>query len=349
MLGVFRKILNFSQNERKNITNSILLGFIYAVFNALELYAIFITLSALILDTANINTVLMTGALMLVSIGGRIITQYYSQLQRTHAGYFMASDKRISIGEKLKIVGMGYFNKNNLGNITAITTTILTELETTVPIVLITTLGGFLNSIIFAVLIFIFDYRIGIIVVIGFVLFLGATYLMEKSTTKSAPLRQKSQETLVGAVLETIQGMSVIKSFHLDNDKNKRVENAIDNSCEKNLKMEKSLSPYIFMQRVILDLFGVLVILVSIKLYLQETMAFSNCLMMIVSAFMVFEGLKSAGSGVATLRLADSAIDKANELDKAKSMSEGSFLDPLQKHDIELKNVSFAYEKKKYH
>ena len=102
---------------------------------------------------------------MLVSIIGKIITQYYSQLQRVHAGYFMAAGKRIQIGDKLKIVPMGYFNQNSLGNITAVATTILSDVETTAPVVLVTTLGGFINAVVFAVVILLFDWRIGLLVV----------------------------------------------------------------------------------------------------------------------------------------------------------------------------------------
>lgn len=89
---------------------------------------------------------------MLVSIVGKIVTQYYSQLQRVHAGYFMAADKRIQIGDKLKVVPMGYFNQNSLGNITAVATTILSDVETTAPVVLVTTLGGFINAIVLRLL-----------------------------------------------------------------------------------------------------------------------------------------------------------------------------------------------------
>lgn len=58
---------------------------------------------------------------MLLSIIGRIVMQRFSQLQRVHAGYFMVANKRIGIGDKLRIVPMGYFNKNSLGDITAVT------------------------------------------------------------------------------------------------------------------------------------------------------------------------------------------------------------------------------------
>lgn len=118
---------------------------------------------------------------MLVSIVGKIVTQYYSQLQRVHAGYFMAADKRIQIGDKLKVVPMGYFNQNSLGNITAVATTILSDVETTAPVVLVTTLGGFINAIVFAIVILLFDWRIGLLVVAAMLLFLWVISMMENA------------------------------------------------------------------------------------------------------------------------------------------------------------------------
>jgi len=208
MINVFKKIWNFAHDEQGNIKKSIFLGFLNAIFNALQVYAIFAVLSALVFDTAGWVTAIISVGFMLVSIIGKIITQYYSQLQRVHAGYFMAANKRINIGDKLKAVPMGYFNKNSLGNITAVTTTTLSDLETTAPVVLVITLGGFINTIIFTLAIFIFDWRIGLLVSVGILIFLGLTTLMERSSREQAPRRQAAQESLIEAVLETIQGMS---------------------------------------------------------------------------------------------------------------------------------------------
>lgn len=347
MINVFRKIWNFAYNEQGNLKKSLVLGFLNAIFNSFQIYAIFIVLAALVSNSADVSTAVMSVGLMLLSIIGKIVTQYYSQLQRVHAGYFMVSDKRIQIGNKLKIVPMGYFNKNNLGNITAVTTTILSDLETTAPLVLVLTLGGFINALVFALAIFIFDWRIGLLVATGILVFLGITTLMEKNSRQKAPLRQAAQESLIGAVLETIQGMSVIKAFNLDNEKNKRVDTAIENSCDKNMAMEKALSPYLFFQSVTLDLFSIGIMLLSITLYLQGTLTLAYCLMMIVVSFMIFGELKLAGSGMATLRLAENCIDRANDLDNVHGMDEGITAKQIAKYDIDFQNISFSYDKRK--
>lgn len=346
MIHVFKKIWQFSGTEQNNIRKSVILGLINAMFHALQFGAIFVVLGALVSETKNTSAAWAALGLMLLSVIGQIVTRYYSQLQRAHAGYFMVANKRIQIGNKLKSVPMGFFNENSLGNITGVATSILSDVENTAPVVLVTTLGGFLNALVFATVTLLFDWRIGLIVILGIVLFLWITSLMEKKSKLDAPKRQEAQEALVGAVLETVQGMAVVKAFNLDEAKNKRVDQAMEESCEKNATLEKAMTPYIAVQQLILDLCSVAIILVSIWFYLSGSMSLVNCLMMTIASFIIFGQLKSAGSGTATLRLTETSINRANAIDEVPVMDEGGKAIHPVNHDIVFRNVSFAYEKR---
>ena len=344
MIGVFRKIWDFAGTEQKNIRNSILLGFVNAVFHAMQLWALFVVLSALVEGSKSKETALTALGIMLLSIAGKIVTQYVSQLQRTHAGYFMVAEKRVYIGDKLKVVPMGFFNQNSLGQLTAVATTTLSDVENAAPVVLVTSLGGFLNSLVFSLTIFLFDWRIGLIVAAGVVLFLYVVSLMEKRSRADIPKRQAAQATLVEKVLETIQGMSVVKAFDLDDAKGKKVDQAIDESCEKNSVLERAVNPYVAAQQVILNLCSAAILFASISFYLDGTLSLVYCLMMMVSSFMVFEQLKTAGSSMANLRITESSINRANEIDSVPVMDDHGRKIVPETHDIELESVDFSYE-----
>lgn len=344
MIGVFRKIWDFAGTEQKNICNSILLGFVNAVFHAMQLWALFVVLSALVEGSKSKETALTALGIMLLSIAGKIVTQYVSQLQRTHAGYFMVAEKRVYIGDKLKVVPMGFFNQNSLGQLTAVATTTLSDVEDAAPVVLVTSLGGFLNSLVFSLTIFLFDWRIGLIVAAGVVLFLYVVSLMEKRSRADIPKRQAAQATLVEKVLETIQGMSVVKAFDLDDAKGKKVDQAIDESCEKNSVLERAVNPYVAAQQVILNLCSAAILFASISFYLNGTLSLVYCLMMMVSSFMVFEQLKTAGSSMANLRITESSINRANEIDSVPVMDDHGRKIVPETHDIELESVDFSYE-----
>lgn len=148
---------------------------------------------------------------------------------------------------------LGFVNQNSLGQLIAVATTTLIDVENAAPVVLVTSLGGFLNSLVFSLAIFLFDWRIGLIVAAGVILFLYVVSLMEKRSRADIPKRQAAQATLVEKVLETIQGMSVVKAFDLDDAKEKKVDQAIDESYEKNSVLERAVNPYVAAQQIILN------------------------------------------------------------------------------------------------
>lgn len=347
MINVFKKIWDFSLKEKRNLQKSMVIGFLNAICNSLLVLALYVVLKAIVENQVSTRTAWTAFAIMVLSIIGKIITQYFSQLQRTHAGYFMVADKRISIGEKLKRVPMGYFNQNSLGQITAIETTILNDVETAVPVVLVTTLGGFLNSLVFALFILLFDWRMGLITLFGIVIFLFITSAMEKKSREGVPARQETQAVLVEAVLETIQGMSVVKAFDLEHSLDKKVNKAIEESFRKNERLEKAMTPYVAMQQLVLNMFSVLLMFCAIAFYLDGSMELTNSLIMVVCSFLVYEQLKVAGSCVANMRIAEHSIDKANKIDEVPTMEEGKRETSPASMEIRFSNVDFAYEKKK--
>lgn len=347
MINVFKKIWDFSLKEKRNLQKSMVIVFLNAICNSLLVLALYVVLKAIVENQVSTRTAWTAFAIMVLSIIGKIITQYFSQLQRTHAGYFMVADKRISIGEKLKRVPMGYFNQNSLGQITAIETTILNDVETAVPVVLVTTLGGFLNSLVFALFILLFDWRMGLITLFGIVIFLFITSAMEKKSREGVPARQETQAVLVEAVLETIQGMSVVKAFDLEHSLDKKVDKAIEESFRKNERLEKAMTPYVAMQQLVLNMFSVLLMFCAIAFYLDGSMELTNSLIMVVCSFLVYEQLKVAGSCVANMRIAEHSIDKANKIDEVPTMEEGKRETSPASMEIRFSNVDFAYEKKK--
>ncbi|MCI8811428.1 MAG: ABC transporter ATP-binding protein [Oscillibacter sp.] len=346
MLNALRSIWQFAGKERGNINRSLAAGFLYALFYMLQVGAIYYVILALAENDHSSRPAWTALGLLLVSIAGRTVCNYFSQLQQTHAGYFMVGNKRVDIGNRLKSVPMGYFNDNSLGEITGITTTVLEEVEATAPMVLVGMLGGFINALMFTAMVLVWDWRIGLIVVAGTALYLLITSAMERKSAVLAPKRQTSAAKMVGAVLEQVQGMSVIKSFNLTGKGDKRVRDALAENCKCNLDVELLFTPYTIAQGLALHLGSIAMVLAAIFFYLHGTMTLANTLMTIVMSFLVFAQIESAGSGMAILRMADSAIHHAERIDRIPQMDEGGSAIRPERHDISLENVRFSYGQK---
>ena len=258
----------------------------------------------------------------------------------------MAADKRICIGNKLKKVPMGFFSEFSLGKITTMSTTTLSQIEMQVPMLLVLVLGGLLNTFVFALALFYLHIMVGITAFLGILAFFIVTYFMEKKSRENASEIGIAQTHLTKQVLETVQGMQVIKSYNLGGKNNKELSNAFEENCNITMKLEKTMTPYIALQRIVLGISIAAIIILSAKYYIEGDMLLADAIMSMIAGFIVFEGIKAAGSSMAILRIAENSIDSLKYMEKIPEIKEGAETSPIRHPDIEFKDVSFAYDEK---
>ncbi|EEB37017.1 ABC transporter, ATP-binding protein [Anaerococcus hydrogenalis DSM 7454] len=242
---------------------------------------------------------------------------------------------------------MGFFNENNIGEVVGISTTVLEDVENTAAMVMVNTLSGFINTIIFTIMILAFEWRIGFIVAIGCLLYLFVLSKMESKSRSVLPKRQKASAKLVDAILEQIGGMSVIKSFNLTGKGDEKVRGAIENSRKINLDCEKLFTPYTISQNILLDLFSILIIGAGIFFYINGELSFLNTVMTIIISFLAFSQIKLAGSATTSLRVVSGSIEQTRKLEEFPQMDiDGKDIKPTT-FDISFDNVEFSYSGKK--
>ena len=344
MLNVFKKIWNFSKEEQVNIKKSILAGFLHAVFNALEFGAIYYMLVNIFSKTLDYKGIFICLGILVISLVGKIMTLKISQMAQTHAGYFMAAHKRIEIGEKIKRVPMGFFSSFSLGRLTTISTSSLSQAEMWVPMLLVLVLGGVLNTLVFVLGTLIFNVKVGLVAVVGVIIFFIVTSMMEKKSSANADKMTETQTRLTKEVLATLQGMQVIKSYNLGGENNRALRKSIKDTSRILLDLEKSVAPYTVIQRIVMGITTVAMVYVSLKLNLSGELPLAETILMIMASFIIFEGLIGAGSNMAILRACENAIDSVGFIDSMPDMREGSITEPIKNHNIVFKNVSFSYD-----
>lgn len=346
MIKAFCKIWSFAGEETKNINKSVAVSFLNAVLQMFSVAAIYFVVLGLTGGEKGAKTAWIALLCELIAIFGGAVSASFSKMLQTHAGYFMAANSRIAIANRLKSVPMGYFNKNSLGQVAGVCTTVVGSIESMVPMVLVNILGGLVTTAVFAVVILLFNWRIGLIVLAGILLYLLAVSAMEKRSAVIANNTQKSQTELIEAVLETVRGMGVIKSFNLTGKGSQRLQNALEFNRQSNVEVTNILTPYTALQEAILQIAGVFMMLAAVLLWIGGSLSLANALMVLVLSFLVFNQIIAFGMGVSMLRLAAAAIERAAATEDLPRMDEnGRALNP-EKHDIVFENVSFSYEHK---
>lgn len=347
MIKAIKDIWKFSGKESANIRNSILFGILVGIGRTIEMAGAYLILSAIVNGNKGMAPMWQSFLIVLAGVILACFAKEHSQMEQTHAGYFMAANKRISIANHIKLIPMGYFNENSLGELVGTMTTVIDSVETLAPMIMVRTLEGLITTAVMLTGVMIFDFRFGIVILLVDAVYLIISSLMEKKSQQIAPERQDSQVKLVSAVLEQLQGMSIVKSFNLSGRGDKALAEALEYNRKSNTDMEGFFVPYTILQKVVLQLGTFLIIGMSALFYVQGSMSLVYALMMIIMSFMVFAHISSTGSAMAIIRLLTSSMEKAEKPETIPRMDKDGIEYSSDGHEIEFRNVSFSYDKKK--
>lgn len=347
MLKTLKKFFDFCGKEnRKLFIISIRLGVVSAICSAMRIPAAAVVIKALLGNNVTVSTLWTSLGIIVVSLIVTIAINMKSTMLQTKAGYRACADKRVEIAEHLRYLPMGWFNDNSLGEVTSVTTNTMENMANIATRVVMVTTKGFLTSGIIAVMMLFFDWRMGLITLAGLVLFFAVNAAMQRAEQTLSKRKFDADERLVSKVLEYVQGIAEVKNFDLTNDSSTQVHTAVEESRKASFAMEIPSVLYMLAQLVINKLTGVAVCTAAIIFSLCGTMELSNCLLMLICSFILFEQLDSAGSFSSLFRSIDIGVDKANSILNVEPMDiDGEDLSP-RCEDITLSHVSFSYDSK---
>ena len=348
MIKILRRFFDFCGGEnRRKFYLSIFFGVLMGLFEALKIPAIVLMLDAVIRGNVTVAVIWQCLGICLVSIIGGFIVKYFNTIIQCEAGYGTAAEKRIEIAEHLRYLPMGYFNNNSIGYITSVTTNTMENLGDVATRVVMLTTQGVLTTLIIAVMLLFYDWRIGLVVLAGLLLFFLANSRMQRKSEKVSPRKIAADSGLVEKLLEYIQGIMEVRAYNMTSAQSRKLDAAISENEDCNFTLEKTFIPYMCAQNFVTKMTGVAMTLLSIWFYLEGTMNLIVCISMMICSFIVYSSLDSAGNYSALLRTVDVSVDKAREiLDLQPMDTEGRDLKPKD-HDIDVEDIAFSYDKRR--
>lgn len=347
MIRSFRKFFQFTGRQSRNWYLGLFYEILRCILEALQFAALFVVLDGLTHDTITSQTALFAFGIMLASVTGTIIFWYLAHSKEGEGSYRTCEDKRIQIGNRMKYMPMGYFNNHSLGNLTSVSTATMSDLESMAFAIIVRTLVGVIHACIFSVAMCCFHWKISLIFLTGVTLFMIINTMLLHRSRKLSPKRLEAQTEFTDAVLEYIQGMGVVRAFHMTKQSNTALEKTIDETQKKNQIIERQRIPYIAAEQVVLRVASAAAAFCSIVLFIDGTLELTYCLMILVSAFMVYSQLESAGEMFFMLSMIDASIDRVEEINKSPQIDIDGKSQSPSRFDIELSDVSFSYGERK--
>lgn len=342
------KFFDFCGEEnKKKFYKAIALSVVSSLALAMKIPAIMVILQAIVNGNLDKNSILISFGIMILGLFIDIICKRFSTMLQTEAGYNSAAYKRIDMASHLRYLPMGYFNKNSLGSITSVVTNTMETLGDIGTRVVMVTSSGIIDTIIILLMVTIYDYRIGIIGIVGTTVFFGLQNLKQKMTKNISDEKVESEREVISQIMEYLKGIAEVKSFNLYGDTSKKLNDTISYSVRCGARAEVVFMPLIALQNIVLKLMGAAMMCASVIFYTKGSMDAVTAIGMSVCSFMIFSSLESVGAFSSLLRMLEVCVDKGNEIFEIKGMDiDGEAVSP-DNYNIELSDVSFSYDQRK--
>ncbi len=347
MLNILKQYFAFAGRNSRDLKLGVLWQIINSIGASLQLLAIYVVIRDMDAGAVSAMTALYAFLILLASMLLFMLAAYFGRIREARGSFNMCADKRTQIGDRLKYLPMGFFNKVSMGKITATATNTLDNLQNEGTLIMVQVSHGLINAAVLVLFMVILDLRMGALVLVGLLLFLIVSLMVRKKSESLYPVRHKAQVAIVGAVLEYVQGISVIRSFNLAKMARGRLAEAVKNCEKQNITLELAFIPLLMLQSLIFKASSIGVIILSLVFYIDGSMSAPMTILMIMASFVVFREIELSGAMASLSMLVERAIADVKAQLTAPVMTETGKKTEASGFDIRCENISFSYEKRK--
>ncbi len=274
----------------------------------------------------------------------RFLFDYLRAKFQEAISYEMVARDRLVIGDMLKRVSLGYFQKVNTGDILNSVTTGLHTLEIMGIRMVDNFVGGYLNFICILIWIAVFNPLVSLITVAGVAVSFLFLLVISKYSMRNAPVASRANRDLTNAAIEYARGLPVVKSFGQTGAAMSAMTKACKDSKDINLKIEWGFIPANCLHLLALKTASAGLVLSSCYLGWTGQMPVSIMLLFCFLSFSIFASIEPISDSAHVLGVIDNAMNQFDLLKSEAYMDEGGREIPLTQYGIKFHEVSFGYD-----
>ena len=351
MFGMIKRLIDWTGKYKKRVYIGFIYAFINSIFTSLPIMLATYGLGLVFDDYKGIRTfdndkIIYISILMILVIGGRFLFSYLRAVTQESVGCEATAEQRIRLGNIFKRVSLGFFNSNNMGEISSAVTTDLSFIEMLSMNMINTVVNGYITVLVMILFLLFYCPLAGIISLSGIVLSALFLYIAAKISDKNASIHQKAQDSIVENTIEFLRGMQTIKAFKQEGVSVQGIRKAYKNHKDVNIKIELENCPYNCLYQFVLKAASVGIIAVSAYLTYTRKMDVNIMLMMDMFSFVMFNQIEPLSNAIHVIEVVNKTLDKLEKIEKADIIDKDGQNIELKKHDIKFSDVCFSYDKK---
>ena len=340
-------IKTLSGKEFKRLKKPVFLLVIDSLFYMMNYMMFYFTIVDLITETFTLKKIIVYTVIMIVANTIRYLFNRVGYTGIQSQGARIIQDLRLRMGDHLRNLNLGYFNKHNIGNVINIITNDLQDFEhvlthSTSELIKLGILSVYLLLVTFAI-----SPILGILQIL--IAAAGAIFIVlgMKKSSKIALKKKYTMDDVVSRMVEYISGMELFKSYNLAGEKFKRLKDSFNDLKKESINTEIALAPYILIFQLTVDISFALLLLLSTQLFISGSINKIMFFSYIIIGLSLSNILKAFSGQYVFFQYMKLATDKLINVYNEKEISYEFKVMPFKNYDIKFENVSFSYEKDK--
>ena len=336
-----------SGKEFKRLKKPVFLLVIDSLFYMMNYMMFYFTIVDLITGTFTLNKIIVYTAIMIVANTVRYLFNRVGYTGIQSQGARIIQDLRLRMGDHLRNLNLGYFNKHNIGNVINIITNDLQDFEHVLTHSTSELIKLGILSVYLLLVTFVISPILGILQIL--IAAAGAIFIVlgMKKSSKIALKKKHTMDNVVSRMVEYISGMELFKSYNLAGEKFKRLKDSFNDLKKESINTEIALAPYILIFQLTVDISFALLLLASTQFFISGSINKIMFFSYIIIGLSLSNILKAFSGQYVFFQYMKLATDKLINVYNEKEISYEFKVMPFKNYDIKFENVSFSYEKDK--
>ena len=340
-------VFSFASQCKGKIILSVICALVSVASGLIPYWSVYHIITSFINGSATIPNVWVWGLIAVCGYTFRYIFHGISTSLSHASAYSILENIRLALAERLMRAPLGTVVEESVGKLKSV---IVDRVET-IELPLAHMIPEGISNLCLPIAVFIYlisiDWRMALAMLITVPIASVAYFSMMKNFNKQYADYMESSNYVNGVIVEYVEGIEVIKAFNQSSTSYEKFSKAVKSFKDYTLNWYKSVWKLMNFGNSVLPSTFLGTLPVGMILYATGTLSPENMVMCFILSMGIVDPLMNYTLHVSNVKAVEYAIHDVDKLLHVTELPDSKNSLSIENHNIELKNVSFAYSKNK--
>ena len=340
-------VFSFASQCKGKIILSVICALVSVASGLVPYWSVYHIITSFINGSATISNVWVWSLIAVCGYAFRYIFHGISTSLSHASAYSILENIRLALAERLMRAPLGTVVEESVGKLKSV---IVDRVET-IELPLAHMIPEGISNLCLPIAVFIYlisiDWRMALAMLVTVPIAALAYFSMMKNFNKQYADYMESSNYVNGVIVEYVEGIEVIKAFNQSSTSYEKFSKAVESFKDYTLNWYKSVWKLMNFGNSVLPSTFLGTLPVGMILYTTGTLSPENMVMCFILSMGIVDPLMNYTLHVSNVKAVEYAIHDVDKLLHVTELPDSKNSIFIENHNIELKNVSFAYSKNK--